>query len=159
MTREEAIEVLGGNAMKISYQFVHIRTCVYAEMWQELYHQMNCAPRTRPPAQKARPTMPNDFISREVFAEYLRYKIATSMADVANEAAIALIETLVKLMAIPPADVVPVVRCGECIHRVNMEHSMDNKEICCGRMAMRVMALDDYCSHGVCMERRQPEGG
>ena len=47
------------------------------------------------------------------------------------------------------ADVVPVVRCGECIHRVNMEHSMDNKEICCGRMAMRVMALDDYCSHGV----------
>jgi ribosomal protein L33 len=53
--------------------------------------------------------MPNDFISREVFAEYLRYKIATSMADVANEAAIALIETLVKLRAIPPADVAPVV--------------------------------------------------
>ena len=61
--------------------------------------------------------------------------------------------------ALPAADVAPVVRCGECIHRVNMEHSMDNKEICCGRMAMRVMALDDYCSHGVCMERRQPEGG
>lgn len=50
------------------------------------------------------------------------------------------------------ADVAPVVRYGECIHRVNMEHSMDNKEICCGRMAMRVMALDDYCSHGVRMD-------
>lgn len=62
------------------------------------------------------------------------------------------------LKRLPTADVVQVVRCGECIHRVNMEHSMDNKEICCGRMAMRVMALDDYCSHGVRIDGGENHG-
>jgi hypothetical protein len=82
--------------------------------------------------------MPNDFISREA-AKNILYEIQDMTID--QKPAI-----LQKIDRIPAADVVPVVRCGECIHRVNM---VDNKEICCGRMAMRVMALDDYCSHGV----------
>ena len=95
--------------------------------------------------------MLNDFISREAAVAAIEsvrrpnepYDVLTRRnnltVSMCNDA----------ITDIPTADVVQVVRCGECIHRVNMEHSMDNKEICCGRMAMRVMALDDYCSHGV----------
>lgn len=58
--------------------------------------------------------MQNDFISREAFAGCLRDKIADSMVDGANREAIALINALVKLRAVPAADVVEVVRCKDC---------------------------------------------
>lgn len=89
--------------------------------------------------------MPNDFISREVFAEYLCDEIATSMADGANEAAIALIETLVKLRAIPPADVVEVVRCKDCRFYAIKQSSL------CDTHNTSVNA-EDYCSYGTKMD-------
>lgn len=100
--------------------------------------------------------MPNEYISREAACLFVKDQNKIHPETIFGTGFLA---TIAGLQSLPAADVAPVVRCGECIHRVNMEHSMDNKEICCGRMAMRVMALDDYCSHGVRMERRQPEGG
>lgn len=87
--------------------------------------------------------MSNEYISRESVLADIEQTIENS--ECVNHES----EIIDCVRYADAADVAPVVRCGECIHRVNMEHSMDNKEICCGRMAMRVMALDDYCSHGV----------
>lgn len=87
--------------------------------------------------------MTNEYINREELLQDIEDTIKFS-GCVNHES-----EIIDRVRYEPAADVVEVVRCGECIHRVNMEHSMDNKEICCGRMAMRVMSLDDYCSHGV----------
>lgn len=87
--------------------------------------------------------MPNDFISREAALAVIGRAPGGHEYDKGVDYSYEVVQNL------PAADVAPVVRCRDCIHRINMEHSINNKEICCGRMAMRVMALDDYCSHGV----------
>lgn len=95
-----------------------------------------------------------EYISREAVCAALGCENATKYGNKTPEqrdrsySTLMLYEIADAIDDVSAADVVPVVRCRDCIHRINMEHSINNKEICCGRMAMRVMSLDDYCSHG-----------
>lgn len=60
------------------------------------------------------------------------------------------VETIIR--SIPAADVVPVVRCGECVfHEVADYGEGYTKNVC--RLLNRQIQNDDFCSYGAKMDK------
>ena len=95
-----------------------------------------------------------DYISRQAATKFINDCLVREDELQSVEKA-TLLSVKDRIEAIPPADVVPVVRCRDCKHYEYMDNRIPSEKdwICC--LSDFVVKQDDFCSFGV---RREEDG-